>query len=759
MNGATNRAGPLDRIRIHAILAYSGWRPMSILSSLLPRFAPRRAAFAGALALGMAAAGVSAAPVLQNPVMFVTQFPITADFATIGSVFANHRGGIQQAGRGGDLYIRYPDGTLRNLTQEAGYGMAGLQGANAISVRDPAVSWDGTKAVFSMVVGAPTQQYAQGTYYWQLYEITGIGRGQTAVITRVAGQPADFNNVQPTYASNGDLIFVSDRPRNGERHLYPQHDEYESTPTPTGLWKLARATQQVSLMQHSPSGSFTPTVDSFGRVIFSRWDHLQRDQQAEAAGNGTFNWASEAANAPKVTGTEVFPEPRADTGVAYGHRINNFLPWMINQDGTGEETINHIGRHELFSYFNRSLRADGNLRDFSPGTRPNPNSILNFLQIVEDPRVPGRYWGIDSPEFYTHASGQIIRIDAPPSRNPDSIIVTYATPRSTHNVFDGAPPVDFSGHYRHPLPLADGQILAAHTSESRPAGNDGTRPNPLPRYQFRLRTLQTSGANLLPVAGGELTGTNGIRKTISYWDPDVLVSYNGPLWELSPVEVRARTAPPAPTATLDDPEIDVFAQADVDLVAFRRFLKDKGLALLVARDSTSRDGADRQQPFNLRVPGGVQSTASSGTVYDIAWMQFFQGDQVRGIGGTASPTAGRRVLAQTMHDTAALQAMPQAAGAPAGSVKIATDGSFAAIIPAQRAMTWQSTTSNGTPVVRERYWISAQPGEIRVCDGCHGVNTASQTGTTAARNPPQAMRELLVWWKQSYDPLFRGTFD
>ncbi len=730
---------------------------MSILTSLIPRLARLRTV--PALALGLAAAGASAAPVLQNPVMFVTQFPITADFATVGSVFANHRGGIQQAGRGGDLYIRYPDGTLRNLTQEAGYGTTGLQGANAISVRDPAVSWDGTKAVFSMVVGAPTQQYAQGTYYWQLYEITGIGRGQTATITRVAGQPVDFNNVQPTYASNGDLIFVSDRPRNGERHLYPQHDEYESTPTPTGLWKLARATQQVSLMQHSPSGSFTPTVDSFGRVIFTRWDHLQRDQQAEAAGNGTFNWTSEAASAPKVTGTEVFPEPRADTSVTYGHRINNFLPWMINQDGTAEETINHIGRHELFSYFNRSLRADGNLRDFSPGARPNPNSILNFLQIVEDPRVPGRYWGIDSPEFYTHASGQIIRIDAPPSRNPDSIVVTYATPRSTHNVFEGTPPGDFSGHYRHPLPLADGQILAAHTSEARPAGNDGTRSNPLPRYQFRLRTLQASGANLLPVAGGELTGANGIRKTISYWDPDVLVSYNGPLWELSPVEVRARTAPPSTTATLDDPEIDVFAQADVDLVAFRRFLKDKGLALLVARDSTSRDGADRQQPFNLRVPGGVQSTAASGTVYDIAWMQFFQGDQVRGIGGTASPTAGRRVLAQTMHDTAALQAMPQVAGAPAGSVKIATDGSFAAIVPAQRAMTWQSTTANGTPVVRERYWISAQPGEIRVCDGCHGVNTASQTGTTAARNPPQAMRELLVWWKQSYDPLFRATFD
>ena len=36
--------------------------------------------------------------------------------------------------------------------------------------------------------------------------------------------------------------------------------------------------------------------------------------------------------------------------------------------------------------------------------------------------------------------------------------------------------------------------------------------------------------------------------------------------------------------------------------------------------------------------------------------------------------------------------------------------------------------SDGTPVVRERYWITAQPGEVRACDGCHGVNTTNQAG-------------------------------
>ena len=51
--------------------------------------------------------------------------------------------------------------------------------------------------------------------------------------------------------------------------------------------------------------------------------------------------------------TEVFPEPRKDradllagTGLV-GHDFNQFFPWQINEDGTEEETLNHVGRHEL----------------------------------------------------------------------------------------------------------------------------------------------------------------------------------------------------------------------------------------------------------------------------------------------------------------------------------------------------------------------------------------------------------------------------
>jgi len=48
-------------------------------------------------------------------------------------------------------------------------------------------------------------------------------------------------------------------------------------PTVSGLWSLDPNAGDLFLVEHSPSGSFKPFVDSVGRVIFTRWDHLARD--------------------------------------------------------------------------------------------------------------------------------------------------------------------------------------------------------------------------------------------------------------------------------------------------------------------------------------------------------------------------------------------------------------------------------------------------------------------------------------------------
>lgn len=131
---------------------------------------------------------------VAGTIMFVAQVPTMNDFASRASTFGNHLANMDSVVRGGDLMIRYADGTLRNLTRAAGYGMDGMQLGSAIAVREPTVHWSGTKAVFSMVIGAPTARYQVATFFWQMYEVSGLSIGQTAAITKVANQPSTYNN-------------------------------------------------------------------------------------------------------------------------------------------------------------------------------------------------------------------------------------------------------------------------------------------------------------------------------------------------------------------------------------------------------------------------------------------------------------------------------------------------------------------------------------------------------------------------------------
>jgi len=90
---------------------------------------------------------------------------------------------------------------------------------------------------------------------------------------------------------------------------------------------------------------------------------------------------------------------------------------------------------------------------------------------------------------------------------------------------------------------------------------------------------------------------------------------------------------------------------------------------------------------------------------------------------------------------------PTQAGVPIASVPLAPDGSQAAIVPARRAMSWQLIDTNGAGVVRERYWLTFAPGEIRTCTSCHGINEETQANGPVPTNTPLALIKLLNFWK------------
>ena len=690
-----------------------------------------------------AAQAAPVAKAISNPILFVTQVPVPRGdpFGSRLSAFANHTPSTGSTPRGGDLMLRYPDGSLRNLTREAGYGMDGFQGANAIAVREPAVHWSGTKAIFSMLVGSPVGQYDAVTSKWQLYEVTGLGQGQRATITKVPRQPTAYNNVSPVYTSDDRILFTSDRPRRGEAHLYPNLDEYESTPTITGIFRLDPASGSLTILNHAPSGAYNPTIDSYGRVIFTRWDHLQRDQQQDGAltlgyDYRPFNFASEASNAARLGLVhDTFPEQRpllntpnsqSPYGPVTGYTSNLFTPWQMNQDGSEELTLNHLGRQEMVGYLPRSFVNDPSLRDSANqahfANRKEIRMDAGIMHIREDPVRRGTYFGIYAREFGQGSANELVKFNGAPTLTAEDMVFTSAAAPST-------------GRYRNPLPLSSGDLVASHTSLGEDAFNSAAQP------ELRLHQLTLDGSGLYR-PGPALT--SGIRKSVQWWSSSgTRLEYNGLLWELDPVEVASRTPPPATTMpVVEAPEQAVLDAEGVNAQQLRQWLRDNDLALIVTRNQTSRDRNDKQQPFNLRVPGGVRKTGDDGRVYDIAHYQIVQGNLVRAYDGFQR---GRRIVAQPM----SRGANPANPSGPAGSVKIAADGSTAAFVPANRALSWQTVDPNGEPIVRERVWVTLQPGEIRTCAGCHGENKVNQAGQPAPVNQPQALRELMRHWKQT----------
>ena len=755
-----------------------------------------------------------------NPILFVTQMPmpeevntrdVTQSFMSSVSPFSNHLADTVHAGRGGSLWVRFSNGQIVNLLGVADWSAipGGAPASDAMAVRNPAVNWAASKAIFSMVAGKPSGPNDATAYLFQLYEITlptqaQLGANVKPVLTLVANQPS-YNNVFPTYAQGGKIVFSSDRPYNGQTHL-AQREEYLSLPTVSGLWALDPTdASSLKLLHHAPSGAFYPFIDSAGRVIFTNWDHLARDTQATTdsrapdplfgetftqTNNGSGNFADETANASfssvatmNANTWDTFPEPRnfdkKTLATFYpgvnGNAMNLFMPWMIGLDGTGGELLNHVGRHEVGAAFTKSFTTDANLMDFNPTTLPSTsngnfaihNFFTSFYAPREDPLLAGTFFGADGPDLGTHGAGRITKLgNAGVGVNPDTMSVSYLTAYANAPIVKGGMNLPLTGQsasatnldlYRTPIPLADGNLVASHIAVKQTDYNTGSAANPatVAGYSFRLRSLKP------PIGGAayfanDVTLTPGINISTSFWAGATLVSYNGPAWELDPAEIVARVEPAVPGTALIHPVTAAqFAAAGVHIPTFQNYLIANNAALTVSFDVTKRDRHDKQQPFNLNVSWSghkTLATGSSGPTYDVAWMRFFQADLRRGYAPSGTPLFGRRAVATPLHDTLLHNVPTVGAGAPAGSVRIGDDGSVAAILPAGKAMTWDMLANDAakTSQVKERFWVTFQRGEIRTCANCHGINTMDQTGAGAPTNAPAALGDLLAFWRAAH---------
>lgn len=207
------------------------------------------------------------------------------------------------------------------------------------------------------------------------------------------------------------------------------------------------------------------------------------------------------------------------------------------------------------------------------------------------------------------------------------------------------------------------------------AAQDG--PSPAGRYRTPIRIADNRFvASYSPGTvydDGSHTDDPDFRLVVvdSFGTRRTLVNEPG-VWEWMPLELKARPSPATLPVVADNTKNwGILAAANV-------FLRD-------AREPESKD----PQPIPFPAPGFK--------------VRFFAGILTTDH-GLHSPFDATNIVRPHEY---------------LGEAPVQSDGSFAAMLPADRPITWQVVNASGQVMVTERFYTNLGRGELRFCQGCH----------------------------------------
>ncbi len=152
-----------------------------------------------------------------------------------------------------------PTGKLINLTAQ--WTRAAENPADWGAAQDPEASFDGQRILFSMRVARTSTNRNQ---HWGLYEMNADGTDLVRLTLPDTGD--DFD---PAYIDSTHIVFASTR-----RQIV---DEYERRVAPqlfTGVKGADGRLDSIRQITFNQSHDQNPFVQSSGKIIFTRWDHL-----------------------------------------------------------------------------------------------------------------------------------------------------------------------------------------------------------------------------------------------------------------------------------------------------------------------------------------------------------------------------------------------------------------------------------------------------------------------------------------------------
>ena len=125
------------------------------------------------------------------------------------------------------------------------------------NVRDPQVNYDGRSVVFAYRPG--------GTVHYHLYEMRLDGSG----LRQITDGP--FDDVEPTWLPDGDLMFVSTRCR--------RHVNCHTTQTAV-LYRCRRNGAAMRELSSNNEHDNTPWPLPDGQILYTRWEYVDRNQMS-----------------------------------------------------------------------------------------------------------------------------------------------------------------------------------------------------------------------------------------------------------------------------------------------------------------------------------------------------------------------------------------------------------------------------------------------------------------------------------------------
>jgi hypothetical protein len=123
------------------------------------------------------------------------------------------------------------------------------------SVRDPQVHYDGRRILFSL--------RKAGTDPYHLHEIDVDGTGLRPITD------GPWDDYEPTYLPDGDILFVSTRCRRWVNCWYTQVGT---------MYRCGPDGKNVRLVSANTEHDNTPWVHSDGRILYMRWEYVDRSQ-------------------------------------------------------------------------------------------------------------------------------------------------------------------------------------------------------------------------------------------------------------------------------------------------------------------------------------------------------------------------------------------------------------------------------------------------------------------------------------------------